>query len=991
MERKFVAGSAGALVLTFLHGLAWAQSGSGSIVGSVRDTSGALLPGVTVEAASPALIEKVRTVVTDNVGQYKILNLQPGVFVVTFTLSGFKTVRREGVQLSAGDTVNVTAEMTVGAVEETVTVSGATPLVDIQGVTTHSVITQDVMETLPAGRGAMDFAALIPGMTFFSTASPSGQLPTHDVGGNQGEQHLAVTFNGSRETDTPLLLDGMVYANLRGSGATSSASWSTDSSIIQEVVVDTAGHSAETPGGGAKVNAILKEGGNTFRGSFIGDYTHSSLQANNISPDLTARGVAPISLTNKMFDVSPMLGGPIKRDKLWFFAALRYEDVDIVAPGTYYATDPLSPVYTPDLSRPASNNTTYNWQDVRLTWQATPRNKFGLYLDHQTIIIPFAFMTSTTPPNGAPRLTFPNGPMVQVTYNSPVTNKLLVELGVTSLPTAFRLDASAAAASVLPTTELSTGVKYGSYNIPVGADSPQANMRAKVSYVTGSQAFEFGMQLLKGSYNSFQNGSDITRQLLNGVPKQVTVYTSPWTQQSDLNYDGGLFVQDKWTVNRLTLNLGGRFDFVKASVPAQSLPAVEFVGARNFAAIDNLPNWKDFTERLGVAYDVFGNGKTAVKASLGKYVQAVATGLAGAVNPVATTVNSTTRPWNDLNGDLIPQANELGPLANPNFGQLHVVTTYDPNYLNGWNKREYNWEGDVSVQHEVRPGVSVTAGFSHRSYGNLIVNKNLDVSSTDYSPFCVTAPMDSRLPGGGGNQICGFYDINPNKFGQVNNLVTFASIYGNVIDKYDGFDLTVNARLAHGIIVQGGTNNGRELTDYCDVSGKVDNGLYPVPVNIGTTGNPSNVPSPSTLYCRVSPPFATNLKLLAVFPLPWWGITASTTFQSVPGPPITAAYTVTNAQIQQSLGRPLSGGATVTTVQLMAPDAMLGDRWNQLDVRAAKTFKVDRLRLRAIVDVYNVLNANAVSLQNNTYGPAWQNVQAMMPGRFFKFGAQIDF
>jgi hypothetical protein len=327
---------------------------------------------------------------------------------------------------------------------------------------------------------------------------------------------------------------------------------------------------------------------------------------------------------------------------------------------------------------------------------------------------------------------------------------------------------------------------------------------------------------------------------------------------------------------------------------------------------------------------------------------------------------------------------ELGPFANPTFGTSVVTTTYDPKYLSGFDKRVYNWEEEFSVQQELRPGVAVTADYAQRSFGNLLVNKNLDVSPSDYSPFCVTAPADARLPSGGGNQICGFYNINPAQFGQFNNLVTYAKNYGNVVDRYQGVDVILTVRLARGIIVQGGTNNGRELTDYCNVSGKVDNGVQPVPIGIGTTGNPSNVPSPSTLYCRVDPPFSTSLKFLAVVPLPWWGIKASTAFQSMPGPPITASYNVTNAQIEQSLGRPLSGGATVTTVQLMPPDQYLGDRWNQLDVRVAKTFALgEKHSIQAIVDIYNVLNSNPVSLMNTTYGPDWQNVESMMPGRFF--------
>jgi hypothetical protein len=335
-------------------------------------------------------------------------------------------------------------------------------------------------------------------------------------------------------------------------------------------------------------------------------------------------------------------------------------------------------------------------------------------------------------------------------------------------------------------------------------------------------------------------------------------------------------------------------------------------------------------------------------------------------------------------------------MANSNFGTTTINTTYDPTFLTGWGKRPADWEIQTGVQHELASGVSLSATYVRHWWGNALATDNLAVAPSDYSSYCVTAPVDSRLPGGGGNQICGFTDINPDKFGQVNNYVTVASNYGRQTDVYTGFDLAINARLPRGIFVQGGTSTGHEVYDACDVMGKVDN-LVGGPLDIQTSGlntpqftTINGVSSPSTLYCRVAPPMQTQLKLTAAYPLPW-NVSVSAAFQSVPGRQIVASYAVPSSQIAASLGRNLSAGANSTaTVQLVAPGTMYGDRLNQFDVRLAKRMQVSGLRIQPQFNVYNLFNAGPVLGYNTTYGPNWQNPTAVLLGRMFKFGAQVD-
>jgi hypothetical protein len=391
--------------------------------------------------------------------------------------------------------------------------------------------------------------------------------------------------------------------------------------------------------------------------------------------------------------------------------------------------------------------------------------------------------------------------------------------------------------------------------------------------------------------------------------------------------------------------------------------------------------------------------------SVGHYLSSETVRFAGLMNPQSRSVNSASRSWNDLNGNYAPDCGlldpvgngECGPLSDINFGKPSLTSTaYDPDLLTGYGKRPDNWEWSGGIQHELLPGVSVSGTYFHRTFGNIWVNDNLAVSPSDYDPYCIQTPIDSRLPGGGGNQLCGFYDLNPARFGRVENTVTFAKNYGRMIDVYDGFDAIVNARLPRGVFLSGGLNTGRELIDNCDVVGKVDNSAVTTftltQSAFGLLPNSSGLGSPSTLFCRVAPPFLTQVKLQGVYPLPWWGLQTSATFQSVPGPMVVATHVATNAEIVPSLGRNLAAGVNGTaTVQLIEPGTIYGDRLNQIDFRLTKTVRVGRGRVQGQFDLYNLFNASPVTSLNTRYGPSWQQPLVILQGRLIKFGLQVDF
>lgn len=1001
------------VILVFAAAKLFAQAGDTAIAGVVRDSTGAVLPGVTVEAASPVLLEKVRTVTTDEQGQYKVLNLRPGMYSITFSLSGFTTIKREQLELLSGSTANVMAEMKVGAVEETVIVSGQTSTVEVHSAVQHNVMTRDHIEDLPTGGSVAAFAVLIPGVV---AAGAAGGGAAQDVGGTVGERQVQMSVHGSRSGEMPLLFDGMKYNNLRNTGGGGQENWTINTASVQEIVVDVGSHTAESMLSGVRANVIPKEGGNTYRGQGFFNFADESMGWNNIDDELRQLGVATSSM-KRLWDFNASVGGPFKQDKLWFFSAFRQYSIDDYPANTYHSQDPLAFVYPgPDTSRPAVNHAFARSTNLRLTWQATPRNKISVFADDQQRCACQFTMGANVSPEASTNLI--NEPMLlmQTTWSAPVTNKLLFEAGATMLTLSFRgYKQDGLSSTTTAAIELGTGMNYrapGGGGINGGASFPlqemyflNINTRAKVSYVTGSHAFQVGMQTQQGYRDIFQQyNNDISIGLLRGVPTQLNQYTTRYVSQENLNMELGLFVQDQWTRGRLTLNPGLRFDYINASLPAQELEATTFVGARSYPQVNDLPKWFDLSPRVGGVYDLFGNGKTAIKGYIGRYVQSNLTSIAEGVNP-ALQNNQTTRRWTDTNGNFDPfddcdlknpAANgSCGPINNQNFGTNKVNTRYDPDYLTGWHKRGNNWEVQAAVQTEVATGMSVTATYTRHWFSNFLANRNLLVDpATDYSPFCVTAPVDSRLPGGGGNQVCGFYDINPDKFGQADILISEAGNYGKVSDVYNGVDLTANVRLPRGVLLQGGSSTGRETLDSCDLVGKVNNPAGAIG-NLNTIqfagSNPSGVASPSALYCHIVPPIQTQAKVLGVYPLPWWGLQTSLTYQSLPGPQIVATYAATNAEVQPTLGRPLSGNALTTTVQLVAPATMWGERLNQFDFRLSKNANLGRVTLTTNADLYNLFNGNAVLRVNNTYGPTWMRPTAVVPGRFFKFTVQATF
>jgi hypothetical protein len=981
-----------------------------SITGVVRDASGAVLPGVTVEAASPALIEKVRSVVTDGTGQYRFVDLRPGTYDVTFSLGGFSTVKREGIELAGTFIASVDAEMRVGTLQETITVTGESPIVDVQASTQQRVFTQDVIEAIPAGRSHINQLVLIPGLS----ASQPGRGALQDVGGTNNLQNTTFVIHGSRQGDTRLQLDGVRVGNILSEGQFSN--FVPDTGSTQEVTVDYAAVSAEQPFGGLRINIVPKEGGNSLRGSVFATGVTGAWQSDNMTDELRAAGLPDPNRMKQAYDINPSLGGPILRDKVWFFASVRFQDNQNYVAGLYVnrnAGDPTKWLPDPDRSQQGVFRVKQNIGNGRVTYQAAQKHKFSFYYDDQTR--DWDDSRATISPESTVAYRFPTLNLIQGGWTSTMTNRLLLEARYGSRGEAFGNqypEEGSIYRTLIPVIEQTTGLQYrgkggdGGSSALFGFASQRIHTAtASASYVTGSHSIKVGITdtWARNDSESRTNDYALLYRFTSGVPTQFTQY-APVASGTGTLVKGeiGVFVQDRWTIDRLTINAGVRYDQFIGGYPDQTIGPAFYLPNRNYSFPETTGNnLKDITPRVQVGYDLFGTGKTALKVSIGKYV--LATTPTGNPAPVGAAATQANRAWNDSfypvgdprRGNFVPDCDLMTMAANAecaagpaNFGQLSAVTAFNPETRFGWGNRPWNAEFSTSVQHELMPRVSVDVGYFRRWYGNFLAMDNRANTAADFDPYQITAPVDPRLPDGGGYVVSGLYNLNPSKFGLVDNYITFANDFGKQTETWHGVDLTVNARLQNGLTVQGGFNTGRTVTDNCEVAAKAGTTLAGFGLVL--------VDNPTQLYCHNVGNWLNQVKGLATYVVPRIDVNLAATLQSSPnvnsaGTGLIANYIATNAQVIPSLGRPLSGGAANVTVNLVEPNTLYADRVNQLDVRVGKTLRLGGNR-RVLVnfDIANVLNSS-VPLQMNVNYAVWQTPQRIMDARLFKFSGQFDF
>ena len=452
----------------------------------------------------------------------------------------------------------------------------------------------------------------------------------------------------------------------------------------------------------------------------------------------------------------------------------------------------------------------------------------------------------------------------------------------------------------------------------------------------------------------------------------------------------------------MTLQGALRFDRNWSFSPPQQIGPTNFLASPiAFPETPGVTGYLDLSPRGGVAYDVFGNGKTALKVNFGKYLEPTSNNNNYILsNPITRIATTTARGWTDSNRDFVPNCVLTNPLANGECGQMNSLTfgtttqttaAIDPKILQGWSVRSNDWQFGVSVQQQVMPRVSIEAGYFRRWLNNFTVTDNLVTGPGDFTPYSITAPADPRLPGGGNYVVSGLYNVVPGKFGQTSNNITLASDFGEQYQRYNGMLVNVSARLGAGAQVQGGINTGKTIQDNCAVRAQLPE------LNIVAAGTSPAV-GVGNPYCHSDPGFITKVTALGSYTLPKIDVLVSGTYRSDQGAPLSATWNAPVALVTAALGRPAAVVGTTVPINLVAPGQVWGDRVNAVDLRFAKILRFGRTRNTIGLDFYNITNAGTILTYNQTFNPtattgsqAWLAPLSVLTPRFMKIGVQIDF
>jgi hypothetical protein len=840
------------------------------------------------------------------------------------------------------------------------------------------VIDRDVIDSIPGARMYHSLVVLVPGLSI------GGQ----NVGGINGPAPLLIAGHGGSGAEGRINVDGLGVNGSSGGGSL----YVTDTANVSEVTIDITGGLGESEVGGPSLNVVPRTGGNTFSGTFFASGANTSMQSNNMTQELLDAGLRAVGQLDKMWDLNGAFGGPVKRDRLWFYVTTRYQGTQRYVPDMFYnlnAGDPAKWTYEPDESRQAINDGVWEGTALRMTWQMTPRNKLNLFWDEQVMCRNcWGGGSATVSPeaqNGSQNINWMRA--YQASYTAPITSRLLVEAGFGGTAFSYGREREGNDRTMVRVTEQAgeiPGLQYRSmYWDQVRSKTPR--YRGSVSYVTGAHSVKTGFDVYHSiSRRNYQRGEGLAYRFSNGTPNQLTMMLDDFTERAQVK-NVAAFAQDRWTINRFTLQGGIRYEFADSNSPEQVIGPSRFVPtAIVLPAQELVKGYNDITLRGGLAVDLFGNGKTSLKINAGRYMDpALWADIYVNTNPARTSFGGgvppqTTRSWSDTDQDYVPDCDllnpgrngECGPMANQSFGSLVAPPqTYDPALLEGWGVRPGNWQFGVSLQREIFARVSVEAGYHQRWFDQFTVTDNLAITPEDYEPYSITVPQDPRLPGGGGRVISDLFDLTPTAFGATDDFVTRADNFGEASRYWHGVDVQVSARMRGGLTVQGGTSTGRDVEDTCAFI--VDN--------------------PSRRNCHVSYPFQTDLRGLATYTVPKVDVQVSGTFQSRSGPELSANWNVPTALVQQTLGRPLSGSRANVSVDVLDPGELYGDRINQVDLRFAKLLRFGRVRTNVGLDVYNVTNSSVPLGYVSTYGASWLRPSSILDARFVKVSGQIDF
>ncbi len=924
-------------VLVLLAATAAAQTATGTIAGTVTDSTGGVLPGVAVSLSGERLLGGIQTETTDVKGVFRFDRLPPGLYDVKFEMQGFKTVQRSGVRISAGFTATVNVPLEVGQVAETVTVTGASPTVDTKSTLQQTVMSQEILEGVPTGRDPWSLAKIIPGV----------QVSTYDVGGTQSMNSSNLSSHGSSTDDVVYAIDGM-NTNFVGSNGGGNAIYF-DQGMFDEVDYQTSALPAENSIGGVFINMVTKQGGNKLTGDLRVNYSNQSLQGNNWStPELQKYGFAGGNPVTKLYDVNLTAGGPIKKDRVWWFGSYRRWAVTQLTLGAR----------NPDGSYAIDDSWITNGSG-KATWQLTSRHRINVLVNFDQKRRPHRIDSDTgigIPASYVPNIATQNqtsnhwqgGPQYTGIFGNAVfESRLSIREGTGY----FTYQDGVNGAIRVQDLALSTAAAAGPWNItrPNGLENWENSLAYHVPSWAGEHNFKGGVQITWQQWEEdYQINGDEYLIYNNGVPNEVVLFNTP-TSVRAYEHQIGIFIQDTWTpASRLSVNIGARYDHLVGGWPTYDVPAGTWVPDRQLTAAEPV-HQQIGVWRLGVIWDVMGNGKTALKASASRYGSSVGIQRVTAVEPL--TYQSGTRSWTDLNHDGMAEPNELGPFSGFSAANVRYADA------NGgpW---PYSDEYTAGVEHELRKDLRVALMYYHRTNRDAVGTRNMAVPTSAYVPATVTVPGAPQGPGG----TVTFYNLLPAYFGLQQTVLNADPLLNTT---YNGLELTAAKRLSNRWQLVAG------LTLSSNKGG----------LNFGDLNDPNNLINQQG---TVGDHSKYSAKASGSYMAPW-GFNVSGAFLYNNGYPYQSKYTITRSAFPGLTRANQVVYLTERGTERMPNVAML-------DLRISRPIKLGGGRqLTPQVELFNIGNSSAITALTTGVGGHYLYPSQILGPRMVRFGFDLQF
>lgn len=1018
MRHRFTALMAALFLLAGIS-TAWAQNQTGEIFGRVTDESGAVLPGVQITVSSPQLLQPL-VAVTSDTGSFQFPRLEVGAYTVKFELPGFKTVVREGVQITVGFSANLSPQLGVSTVQETVTVTGETPVVDTKQTGTRQTFTLEQLQSVPSARDPWVILQQTAGIV----------MDRENIGGNMSGQQSNYVSRGANPSNSKWSLDGVDITDMSATGASPSYY---DFDAFQEMTISTGGVDVTQQTGGVGINLVTKSGSDTFRGSSRYYLTDESLEANNISDDLRRQGATSGNPIQNIKDYGIEMGGPIKRGRAWVWGSFGKQTVDVGVLGFYKPTAECQAFKSSAVALAASisevngclntDRTLLQTTNLKGEVQLFKGNKLSLFnnfakKERNARGADDLHPIETTTPQGAVPASYGKhwwntGPNPTFKFGDQwvVSDRLLLDLQYAHVGNNFTLGfQTPELRDVQPTLIVSTGLngRSGGESVfirPVNSVTFNANYFLP-GVVGGDHAFKIGGYWRdsnttsishRGGYGTVRYPTSIDNDCsLATTNCQVDLVRDGYTVYDLANYSA--YVQDTVTRGRTTLQLGVRYDYNRDKAEAATiaanplggpwLPAIEFPGADPGVA------FKNFSPRLGVTYDVSGDNKTVARANYARYYGQVGNGgIAGTINPVGAT--TLRYPWVDANRNGFADAGEIVLSANPlsastNWSAANPANTVSANSVDPDFKNDTTDELIVGLDREVGAGFAVGANYIWRRYGNFSWDDRVGITSDDwvartFTPAASACPGDDGLrTAAGACQAVTYYEPT---FQQPTVVVeTNVPGYHRV---FNGIELTGRKRMS---------NRWMMNTSFTYSSTDVHFGSFPGAANqsSGTSGTIPFSEDPTNRVFREGGQYdylTSGSGIGNVYVNAKWLFKLSGLYQLPYEINVSAFYNTRQGYpFERGILSPsrVNGAGTVFVLLDTVGEERL-PTYQNVDFHIERPLRLMTLRLIPSMDVFNLMNADTIQAIRGTQNAGNANqIQAIVAPRVVRFGVRVN-